>query len=253
MKKNRYFTIIAYFISTQSLLGGHGIAQNIPSNADVNRINPQQQSLPNKKLNPTLELPVVVPELSIPQDAQMVKFILNQVQVLGVSAYKPEQLQDIYAQYVGKEITLAQAYHIAGAITERYRNDGYFLSAAHVPNQKIKDGKIIIQVVEGYVGSVKIKGRAKNSRLLKEYIEDLLAKKPLKSSELESFLLRINGLAGASFDGILTSSNDRYGAVELNLVQSAKGGQGIISFDNSNSRFLGPNGLNVSYSTSLLD
>jgi len=56
-----------------------------------------------------------------------------------------------------REVTLDIAWMIAGAVTERYRAAGYFLSRAYVPQQKILDGQLRIEVVEGYIAKVDFK------------------------------------------------------------------------------------------------
>ena len=47
-------------------------------------------------------------------------------------------------------------YAIADRITTKYRNDGYILSRAIVPAQRISGGALQVQVVEGYIKDFRI-------------------------------------------------------------------------------------------------
>jgi hemolysin activation/secretion protein len=227
---------------------------DIPGSADVGRIKPEQK-LPtiDQTKGGNIKIPSSVPTVEIPEGAKGIRFELKDVRIEGATVFTSEQLRDIYAPYIGRTITLDVAYIMAGAITERYRNAGYFLSLAYIPPQKITGGIITIKVVEGYVGSVKFGGEVAEQSVVQEYIAQLKAKKPLKSQEMESFLLRLNDLPGYDFSGVLSASEDaEEGAIELTLTSKEKSGSGSFNFDNNGSRFLGPNQASLSYSTSLL-
>jgi len=152
-------------------------------------------------------------------------------------------------------VTLDIAWMIAGAVTERYRAAGYFLSRAYVPQQKILDGQLRIEVVEGYIAKVDLNDdAAAPSYPLRETMSDLLDRRPAKASDLESALLRLNDLPGLSFRAVLSPLSDpgQEGGVMLTLIPERKPGGGQISFDNFGSRFLGPYVSSAVYSGSLL-
>lgn len=99
----------------------------------------------------------------------------------------------------------------------------YSLSIAHVPNQAIANGRVIIKVVEGFVAHVKINDKIAKDALIKSYIKRLVAQKPVTSEALESFLLRINDLGGHNFRGILSSAKGtEEGGMELTLHYCAQ-------------------------------
>jgi len=227
---------------------------DIPGSADVGRIKPEQK-LPNidQTKGGKIKIPSSVPSVEIPEGAKTIQFELRAVNIDGSTAFTPEQLRDIYAPYIGTTITLDVAYIMAGAITERYRNAGYFLSLAYIPPQKINGGIITIKVVEGYVGSVILDGETAEESVVQEYIAQIKAKKSLKSQEMESFLLRLNDLPGYDFSGVLSAlEGGEEGALELILTSKEKIGSGSFNFDNNGSRFLGANQASLSYSASLL-
>nr|MUL35297.1 hypothetical protein [Gloeocapsopsis dulcis AAB1 = 1H9] len=61
--------------------------------------------------------------------------------------YNPERLQKLEAEFLGRDISLRELYQIANRITQLYRQDGYVLSQALVPEQTIRDGVARIQVI----------------------------------------------------------------------------------------------------------
>jgi hemolysin activation/secretion protein len=257
---SKFLSHSRYTILSLSLCLGIGLSSaagavvpDIPGSADVGRIKPEQK-LPaiDQTKGGSINIPSSVPTVEIPEGAKGIKFELKAVKIEGATVFAPEQLRDIYAPYIGRTITLDVAYIMAGALTERYRNAGYFLSLAYIPPQKIGDGIITIKVVEGYVGSVVLDDKLAKQSVVQEYIARLKAKKPLKSQEMESFLLRLNDLPGYDFSGVLSAlEGDEEGAVKLTLTSKEKSGSGSFNFDNNSSRFLGPNQASLSYSTSL--
>jgi hemolysin activation/secretion protein len=229
-------------------------AQVIPGSADAGRIKPEQKEPAfDHSKDKLVAAPSGVQNSPRPKDAKSIRFTLREVHIEGVTVYKPSEFSDIYTQYVNKEISLDIAYDIADKITQRYRNAGYFLSLAYIPPQHIKSGKLVIKVVEGAVGKVELENVINKNYVVQGFIKHLLAQKPLKADTLESFLLRLNDLPGFTFRAVLSPLEKApEGVVKLTLVPSKKDGRGAISFDNFGSRYLGPNELSASYSTSLI-
>lgn len=205
------------------------------------------------KGSPLTPSPSIAPAIIMPDGATDIQFTLKEVRILGATAFTREQLDDIYTPYINHTISLADVYVMAEKITERYRNAGYFLSLAYLPNQKIDDGTVIFQVIEGYVGAVDIPESLKAERLIAAQIDRLSEQKPLSAKALESFLLRLNDLPGFAVSGTISVlENAKDGAVMLTLKATDAKGKGQISFDNFSSRFLGPNEVSASYTQSLL-
>lgn len=244
-------------IAVGMLLPATSFAQVVvPPSADVSRVNPSEQpSPPDRSADEKVTVPQPQSAGPVPEGASNIHFVLKGVVIKGATAFTELQLSEDYSQYIGKEITLDKVWLIAGAITERYNNAGYFLSRAYIPEQSIKSGTIEIRVVEGYVGKVELPENLRSRRVVEGYVKRLVAQKPASTAAVESFLLRMNDLPGLSFRSVLSPMDEKGApeeAVKLVLEPSAKQGQGSIGFDNYSSRYLGPNELNASYSTSLL-
>jgi hemolysin activation/secretion protein len=174
-------------------------ATSLPSAADVGRVNGKNIVLPEK-----LDIPSSIEGEGItthfaPANAKSIKFLLKEIVVEGATIFSHDQFDDLYQQYLDTTVSLDQIYAIANRITEIYRQQGYSLSVANVPNQTIANGRVIIKVLEGFVAHVAINDKIAKDAIIKSYIKRLVAQKPVTSEALESFLLRINDLGGIIF------------------------------------------------------
>jgi hemolysin activation/secretion protein len=223
--------------------------------ADAGRVRPEdRQSLPDRRYDNSPIIPPEVPLTPMPEDAKKISLVLKEVRVTGVTAFSPQEVSEIYKIYLNKKVKLEVAWLIAAAITEHYRNAGYFLSRAYVPAQSINKGVLVIKVVEGYIAKIEFKDPLAENYIIKEYIRRILAQKPAKTEVLESVLLRLNDLPGKSFRAVLSAAESpgQEGGVKLALLSATKAGEGTIAFDNFSSKFLGPYEGQASYSFNLL-
>ena len=135
----------------------------IPSTAEPGRIEKrfEQKAQPKSVLEP------IIPKTegaAPPEQADKIKFGLSGITVIGSTVYQEADFLPLYEQYLDQEISLTTVYKIAEAITAKYGNDGYVLSRAVVPPQRIKTGIVQIRIVEGFIDKVIIEGGDKDSR-----------------------------------------------------------------------------------------
>ena len=176
-----------------------------------------------------------------PEDLKEVKFVLKQLFIQGKSIYDKRALKPLYTSYLKKELTLKNIYEIAQRITNKYRNDGYILSKAIVPPQKIKDGVVYLRIIEGYIDKIKIQGPVRGPRkLINKYKKNILKSRPLRAHDLERYLLLIDDLPGVTAKSILTPSEDKPSATTMTLILADKAFVGHVGTDNRGSKFNGP-------------
>lgn len=228
----------------------------IPGAADAGRVERNLlNSVPPQRDDQSIAIPEGAPKVAVPDEAKDIVFRLENINVVGAGEKFQNRIAAIYKSYLNREISLAEVYGIADQITSLYRSEGYFLSIAYIPNQKISDGIVTINVVEGHIAEIDLGGGhdALTAHLLDGYADDLMAKRPVKSQDVESFLLRINDVPGLSFRAVLAPLKGAgQGATSLALVPSDKSGSGFVSVDNYGSRFLGPHEMFISYTKSLM-
>ena len=88
--------------------------------------------------------------------APAVSFRLNDLRLNGAEALSAEELRSTTGPYIGRDVTLADLESLAQAITQRYRERGYFLAQALVPVQTVQGGIVEISVIEGRIGKVNV-------------------------------------------------------------------------------------------------
>ena len=226
--------------AASSLLAAAALAQtppSLPGSVSPGRI-PGQIPLPQ---SPQLNFPEIVvppPSQAVPKGAAGAQFALSDVIISGATVYPSSAFRALYADSIGKSVSVADLYAWADKITERYRKDGYILSKAVVPAQHIRGGVIRLQVIEGFLGQVKIQGAT--TPLLREYADELAQSRPLNTRDLERYLLLANDLPGYSVRAVLSPSASVPGASDLTLVSTHKLVDTQFSVDNQGTFYIGP-------------
>jgi len=91
-----------------------------------------------------------------PTTAATASFRLNDLRLNGAQALTSEELRSTTQPYIGRDVTLADLESLAKAITQRYRERGFFLATAVVPVQTVQGGIVEISVIEGRLGKVDV-------------------------------------------------------------------------------------------------
>lgn len=197
--------------------------------------------------------PEVLPETEIrrPEDAAARAdtrplFSLVAVEVEGATVYSAADLAPLYREFLSREVSYRDIGEIAQRITARYRADGYVLSRAVVPVQRIEAGIVRIQVIEGFIDGLRMEGETQgSSELLWRYLMKIRNSRPLRAADLERYLLLANDLPGITARALLTPSASVPGASDLVLRVSQSRVEGFASLDNRGTRYVGPYQLQV--------
>lgn len=189
-------------------------------------------------------------EVVPPSEADDILFVLSGVLIEGSTVYAETDFISIYEPMLGEEVSLGDIYRLAGRISAKYRGDGYILSRAIVPAQRIRDGLVRIQAIEGFINEVIIEGDvSERESLLEAYAAKIAAERPLSARTLERYLLLADDLAGLTAKAVLTPSIDLPGASDLVLFVDQKSVEGSVAIDNRGTRFVGP--LEASFTVKL--
>src|SRR5882724_7973427 len=110
---------------------------------------------------------------------------LHQVSVTGALTIPADQLITAYQPYLGKKVSQADLVAIAGAVSDLYRAAGFHLSRAIVPPQDIRDGHLRLQVIEGSITEVALKGEDVERFGLRPVLDPVVAEQPTRLATLE--------------------------------------------------------------------
>jgi hemolysin activation/secretion protein len=127
-------------------------------------------------------------------------FVLRHVAIAGAVAIPLERLATAYQPYIGKKVSQADLAAIASAISDAYRAEGFHLSRAIIPPQDIQGGGIRIQVIEGSIAEVTLKGDGAEQFGVRTMLEAVLAEQPSRLATLERKLMLVNGRPGVQIE-----------------------------------------------------
>ncbi|MBF0494310.1 MAG: ShlB/FhaC/HecB family hemolysin secretion/activation protein [Candidatus Omnitrophica bacterium] len=129
----------------------------------------------------------------VPPVTPGIRFVLKGVTIDGNTLLNPSEIVSAYLIYMDRWVTDKEVYDIAKKIDIIYKSKGYITSNVYVPEQDIKDGNIVIGVVEGKVGDITVEG---NKWFSKEYFtkkfRPLKKNKVFNAKEFQEILLRFN-------------------------------------------------------------
>lgn len=186
----------------------------VPGTIDPGRIPPQVTPPAPPEFEPDIQIKPQ-PDLIPPDDADQAKFRLRSVEVSGATALHSDELSVTYERDLDTDVSLAKVYEIAQGIQDLYSKKGFFLTRVYVPEQRIREGRIKIEVVEGYIEDIVFSDNS-NIRLQKRlsgYLNRILSQRPLQLKTLERNLLLMNDLAGFQVSSTIDPGKTRGGAI----------------------------------------
>lgn len=136
-------------------------------------------------------------------------------------------------------ITVEQLDAIALAVTEYYRENGFILATAFVPEQEVTDGTIRLNVLEGRLGDVAVNNQLIfSAETIKAAFTNELGE-PVTEVRIEGALRRINDLPGVRVRGSF-SPGDNVGETRLTLgVLDEQAWSSSVLMDNHGSETTG--------------
>jgi hemolysin activation/secretion protein len=135
--------------------------------------------------------------------------------------------------------SINQLQQVAGKVAAYYREHGYILAQAFVPEQQVSDGQVVVQVLEGRLGAVRVEGNKRYpSQVLSRPFQPLVGA-PVEKDEIESALLTLTSYPGITAFGVLGGGHD-VGTTDLTLrVQSEDRFNLETVIDNHGTQFAG--------------
>lgn len=218
------------------------LAVPAPQLVDPSRVKEQFEE---HRFDPDVKPRITVQEavaVKAPKGAEKIKINLSEIKIKDMNVYTAAEINAIYADKIGKTITLADLYVIAQEITRKYRNDGYVLTQLVVPPQTIdKKGKIELRAVEGFISTIAVEGTRndKEKALIESYLNKIDRTKALNIRDLEHALLLVNSIPGVSARSILSPSANKVGGADLSVIVEHKAYKGSLGLNNFGTKYLG--------------
>ena len=214
------------------LLGGSALAQTVPpAGSPLPRVAPAT--------SPIVAPPAPTPPQQPAKPLPAVDVAVTSVAVDGITAYDPSAFVAETRGLVGPAVSLARIEAARSGILQRYRGDGYVLSAVSVSIDA--SGALHFLVTEGRIASVKLSadiGPA-GTRVLR-FLQRLTEKTPIDEATLERYLLLAQDVPGVTLHAVLQPVPGEPGALNLIAEVSRAAVSGLATTDNYSSRYTGP-------------
>lgn len=229
-------------------------AQNtspLPERIESEQVSPLLPS-PSEPAEPKLLPPLeeILPELertTIDDSVDEVEAIPNTVfverfEIVGSTVFTAEEIAKVLAPYSKQRISFTELLAAQKAIDRLYQENGYITSGTFIPPQKLQDGIVIIEVVEGTVEAINITGL---QQLNYGYVRSRLknaTKSPLNTDKLLNALqmLQLDPLIENLAAELTAGTKPGTSILEINL-QEANPFDVMVSFDNYRSPSVGTN------------
>ena len=152
--------VIGASLSSSVLSADVTIRQSPIDSLIIDRPSTDRPKLPNtipEKL-PSFTLPPTEKILLPQTHKNAVKIQLKGIKFTGNTVVSDEDLQKIAQPFIGKAITVNELEELRQQISQYYVQQGYVNSGAVLPDQQFQDGIITLQIIEGKLTEIRVKG-----------------------------------------------------------------------------------------------
>lgn len=213
---------------------------------DAGQLNQQIGKQPD--LNPSapvelLKVPAIIDNQS--DDNSDIHIFVNKLKVTGNKTAPSSVLEALVADLIGAERNFAEISAAVNRITNWYRQNGYLVARAYLPEQDLKDGLVIINVLEGLLGSQQVNNRSLVADTkVKQHFDLIPAAAPLQSQAVDRALLLLSDMPGVG--GARAALRPGASVGTTDLIFELDPGQAYaanVELDNYGSHYTGENRL----------
>jgi len=87
-----------------------------------------------------------------------VRVLVRQIRIVGNTVFPMEKLLEVTQRYVNRELATEDLEALRIELTRLYIDAGYINSGAIIPDQKLSEGVITLQIIEGELSNIEISG-----------------------------------------------------------------------------------------------
>jgi len=113
-------------------------------------------------------------------------------------------------------VTLGMIESVADVITRFYRERGFILAKAYIPEQHVRDGVVTLTLLLGELGEVAVNGNNRHSDRMIQRVFDSSMGEPVTTKDIEERLYLVNDMPGVSSRGYFEPGS-QVGDTKLNV------------------------------------
>ncbi|MCX5875434.1 MAG: BamA/TamA family outer membrane protein [Deltaproteobacteria bacterium] len=192
---------------------------------------------PDKDISLPEMQPPPPPRPVSPPDERRVQ--IDHFTITGNTVFTETELLALIADREGTDLTLTEIYGLADRLTDLYQTHGYSLTTVTVPAQRMLDGVLRLEVVEGRVGHlVFLDNQRYDDDFLTDQLDQLKPGTILRFADLEREVLLLNDLPGLVARSVLMPGEE-YGTTDINLRMEETPVAASATLDNQGRKVIG--------------
>lgn len=139
------------------------VNRNLKSSNDVNSYYWQERVLKHQQEQKQAAVVHEEPVAAVEEQTNQPKFDIKKIDFTSSEILSSTELAEIASSVEGKSVTLQDLQKMVATINELYYKKNFITAKAVLPPQKIVDGTIKIELIEGRYGQIRVEGN-KNTR-----------------------------------------------------------------------------------------
>lgn len=169
------------------------------------------------------------------------RIAVKAVRVADSSVFAAAELEALVADLAGGEHSLGELDAGAARITAWYRERGYALARAYLPAQDIKEGVVVIRVLEGRIGEVRLSNQSRLATAqVNDYLEATRGGEVLQAGPVDRALLLLGDTPGVGAARATLTPGASVGTSDLLVeIDPAAAYAGNLELDNHGNRYTG--------------
>lgn len=206
-----------------------------------------------QELNPGLRLPSVPADTSskgdlltapeggpCPLRSSTLTFTLSSVTFEGADNLPAGIFGAAYTSFIGKQIPVSAICDIRDKAASILFHRG-ILARVEIPEQRISQGTLKLDVIEAYVASVSVVGDiGPAGGKVAQYVEQLRGMKPFNINKAQRYLFLASDIPGVRISATLKPSQQGRGAVALEIAVTREAFHAMLNVQNTGSNAAGP-------------
>ncbi len=136
-----------------------------------------RQTLPRFEEEAAIEAPMLPqekPRTAAPEGGQALLpgTYVREIRLAGNQAVSDAELRKITDAYQGRWVSVLELHELRQKLSLLYLEKGYINSGALIPDQEITDGVVLVQLIEGILGDIRVIG---NEHLSESFLRERIA------------------------------------------------------------------------------
>jgi len=164
---------------------------------------------------------------------------MRKLRITGNSVFSEEEILSAVGDVSGKSFDLAGLRTIANRVSIFYRTNGYPFAYAYIPEQRVTDGEVVVDIIEGRYGKVYATGEPAMATSAERFLKDLKPGSVIEAKNLERTLLVLGDQPGVELSPVIRPGAQT-GTGDLDVhVNQGKRFSGQVTFDNHGNIYYG--------------